>query len=236
MTIEQQLALVRARIEEARSRARSQSDVQLIAVSKTVDAEKIAAAYAAGQRLFGENRVQEALQKMDALAGTKDAAAWHLLGHIQTNKARAAPRFAMIQSVDSVRIAGKLDRMAEEADQILPVLIEVNVAAEDTKSGFAVEQVREAFDALRELEHLHLAGLMTIAPHTDDPETIRPVFRQLRELRDALQEAGGGDGFCHLSMGMSNDFEVAIQEGATMVRVGRAIFGERRALPQEVFR
>lgn len=236
MTVEQRLALVRARVEEARARARSRSDVQLIAVSKTVDERKIAEAYAAGQRVFGENRVQEALQKMDALSGTLDAEAWHLIGHIQTNKARAASRFAMIQSVDSVRIAEKLDRVAREGGRMLPVLLEVNVAAEDTKSGFAIEEVREAFADLRALDHLHLAGLMTVAPYTNDPETIRPVFRQLRELRDVLQEAGGGDGFCQLSMGMSNDFEVAIQEGATMIRVGRAIFGERDGLAQEVFR
>ena len=173
------------------------------------------AATECGQIHFGENRVQEALAKMEAIKGS--GARIHLIGTLQRNKARHAGSFASVQSIDSVRLAEAVSRRLERG---LDVLLEVNVAAEPSKSGFDPADLPAALDSIRALERINVAGLMTIAPIAADPEDVRPVFRDLRRLRDQL-------GLRELSMGMSSDYPVAIAEGATIVRIGRAIFGER---------
>ena len=220
MGIAEQLARVQERIDGACLRAgRSPDEVTLVGVSKGVPAEAVAQAHAAGLQDFGENRVQEAAEKIEALAALGVRPRWHLVGHLQTNKAKTATDlFAIIHSVDSVRLAQALSRRAREA---VPILLQVNVVQEAGKFGFAPEEVAPAMSALATLPNLDVRGLMTIAPLTEQPETVRPVFRRLRELRDAL-------GLRELSMGMTDDFEVAVEEGATMVRVGRAVFGPRR--------
>ncbi len=219
MTIRDNLERVRGRIEAACQRAgRDPSDVTLIGVTKTVGPEAVAEAYEAGLRDFGENRVQEAVAKIDAIGQLGLSPRWHLIGHLQTNKVKAAAgRFAILHSIDSLRLAEALSRRYQTD---VSVLLEVNIAQDAAKYGFAAEEVATALSEIAVLPHLDVRGLMTIAPITDDPEETRPTFRRLRELRDdlALNE---------LSMGMSGDFEVAIEEGATMVRVGTAIFGPR---------
>lgn len=211
---------VQRRIGEACERShRLPSDVILVAVTKGVEAAAIRAAFDCGIKNFGENRVQEAEEKIGQLSDLRKSIVWHMVGHLQTNKARkAANLFDIIHSVDSLRLAEILNRCAQKP---LPILIEVNVSGEVTKSGFAVDEVVKAVTEIRRLPNLRAIGLMTIAPMAVDPEEVRPVFRKLRELRDSM-------GLEHLSMGMSDDFQVAIEEGATMVRIGRAIFGERR--------
>lgn len=198
---------------------RRPEDVTLVAVTKTVGIPEVRAAYACGIRNFGENRVQEAAVKIEGLAGLQPRPVWHMIGHLQSNKAgMAAGLFDIIQSVDSVRLAGVLSRKAAGP---LPVLLEVNVAGESSKSGFAPVEVAPALAEIAALPDLEVKGLMTVAPLAADAGSVRPVFRQLRALRDDL-------GLEHLSMGMTDDFEVAIEEGATIIRVGRAIFGERK--------
>ncbi len=220
MSIEANLARVRERIVAACQRAgRSPDDVTLIGVTKSHPAEVIAQAIAAGLADVGENRVQEALAKIDALAAREIRPRWHMIGHVQTNKAKTVlGRFAILHSVDSVRLAEALSRRAKEQ---APILLEVNVGQETSKFGFAPQEVTPALDAIASLPQLDVRGLMTVAPITDDAERSRPIFRRLSELRDEL-------GLRELSMGMTNDFEVAIEEGATLVRVGRAIFGPRQ--------
>ena len=223
MSIEQNIQDVKQRIAGACERAgRSPEDVTLIAVTKTVDVPAIEAAFDAGIRNFGENRVQEAVPKIEQLGRLRDKLTWHMIGHLQTNKAKtAADIFDIIHSIDSVRLA---ETLSERSQKKLPVLIEVNVSTEATKSGLLLPEVAEAIKQIGRLPNLEIAGLMTIAPWESDAEEVRPVFRQLRQLRDAL-------GLKHLSMGMTDDFEVAIEEGATLVRVGRAIFGVRKYIP-----
>ena len=222
------LATIRSRIGEAADSAgRDPADVQLVAVSKTFPIEAITAALHAGQTLFGENRVQEALKKIEALPANDalsaaNRARFHLVGHLQTNKAKHAGAFDMIESVDSVRLAAALDRRLSHP---LPILLEINVAGEASKHGFAAAELGEALTAIGPLANLEVGGLMTVAPLVADPEEARPVFRELRRLRDAFRERHPG--LRHLSMGMTNDFAVAIDEGATIVRIGRAIFGDR---------
>lgn len=227
-TVAVRLADVRARIDAAaRSAGRDPSSVRLIAVSKTFPLDAVRDAFQAGQRDFGENRVQEALQK---IAGTTDLEIrWHLLGHLQTNKARrAAASFAMIQSVDSVDLLEKLDRGAEEAGSSPELLIQVDLAGESTKYGARPSQVPQILEAAIACRAARVVGLMTLPPVPDTPEDARPWFRRLRDLRDEWQAAGApSTTLRELSMGMSGDFEVAVQEGATMVRVGTAIFGSR---------
>lgn len=226
--ISEQLAAVRARIDAAaRSVDRDPASVRLIAVSKTFPIAAVREAFAAGQRDFGENRVQEALQK---IGDSPDLPArWHLLGHLQTNKARkAAPSFAMIQSVDSLELLERIDRAAEEAGRSPELLIQVDLAREATKYGTPVAEVPRLLDAAARCRAARLVGLMTLPPVPDTPEDARPWFRQLRELRDGWLATGVPAGMLReLSMGMSGDFEVAIQEGATLVRIGTAIFGSR---------
>ena len=231
MSIAQNLAAVRERIgHSARRAGRNPDDIELMAVSKTFPAERIREAYAAGQRLFGENRVQEFAEKIAALKDITDAE-WHMIGHLQTNKASAAVDvFGAIDSVDSLRLARKLDAAAALANKKLAVLVEVNVGGEAAKSGVEPDsgELEEILRAAVELEHLEIRGLMTIPPFTDDPEGARPYFERLRGLRDEIAKRRlPGVSMDVLSMGMSHDFEVAIAEGSTCVRLGTAIFGER---------
>src|SRR5688500_10388978 len=208
---------------------RDPSSIRLVAVSKTFPAQAVREAYAAGQRDFGENRVQEGLQKIGETTDLNIR--WHLLGHLQTNKARkAGPAFATIQSVDSVELLQKLDAAAAEAGQSPELLIQVDLAGETTKFGVPPAEVPRLFDAAAACRAARVAGLMTLPPVPDTPEDARPWFRQLRGLRDGWLASGYAASMLgELSMGMSGDFEVAVQEGATMVRVGTAIFGSRHA-------
>jgi pyridoxal phosphate enzyme (YggS family) len=228
MSVADRLTEVRGRISAAaRSAGRDPSSVRLVAVSKTFPLDLIRAAYAAGQREFGENRVQEALQK---IGGATDLAIrWHLLGHLQTNKARkAAPAFATIQSIDSIELLEKLDRAAVETESTPELLIQVDLAGEATKFGVPPGGVSRLFEAAARCRAASVAGLMTLPPAPDAPEDARPWFRSLRDLRDGWLASGVPPSMLReLSMGMSADYEVAIQEGATMVRVGTAIFGSR---------
>jgi len=229
MSIASNLADIRARVASAaQSAGRDPSSVRLIAVSKTFPIDAVREAYAAGQREFGENRVQEGLQK---IGGSADLSIrWHLLGHLQTNKARkAASAFAMIQSVDSVELLNKLDRGAVDDGRTPELLIQVDLAGEATKFGAPPAEVPRLLEAAAACRAARVVGLMTLPPLPDTPEDARRWFRQLRELRDGWLASGVPAALLReLSMGMSGDFEVAIQEGATIVRVGTAIFGERR--------
>ena len=230
MTIAGRLAAIRERIDAAaRLAGRDPSSVRLVAVSKTFPIEAIREAWDAGQRDFGENRVQEALQKISASSDLKIR--WHLLGHLQTNKARkAGPAFSVIQSVDSVELLEKLDRAAVEAGASPDLLVQVDLAGELTKFGAPPDEARRILEAALQARSVRVKGLMTLPPVPDTPEEARPWFRQLRELRDRFRADGvPGEMLEELSMGMSGDFEVAIQEGATIVRVGTAIFGSRDA-------
>ena len=217
--ISQNVAAIRKRIAEAAEKAgRSPSEVTLVAVTKTVDASAIQEAFAAGLRHFGESRIQEAKEKLPQLSALQPGPAWHMVGHLQTNKAKTATElFDVIHSVDSLKLA---EAISQHADCDLSVLVQVNIAGEASKYGFALEDIIAALEHMARLPHLRIKGLMTIAPYADDPEEVRPVFRRLRLMRDSL-------GLEQLSMGMSHDFEVAIEEGATLVRIGRAIFGGR---------
>jgi len=230
MSVAARLTEVRRRIDAAaRSAGRDPSSVLLIAVSKTFPIQLVREAFAAGQRDFGENRVQEALQKIDA--STDLQIRWHLLGHLQTNKARkAGPAFAVIQSVDSLELLEKLDRAAMDAGSSPELLIQVDLAGEATKYGVAPGEVPRLFNAAAACRAARVVGLMTLPPVPDTPEDSRRWFRELRDLRDGWLASGVPTSMLgELSMGMSGDFEVAIQEGATMVRVGTAIFGSRHA-------
>ncbi|UCC61091.1 MAG: YggS family pyridoxal phosphate-dependent enzyme [Dehalococcoidia bacterium] len=220
MGIEQNVRLIEERISGACERAgRSPDEVTLVAVTKTIEAPVIEAAFRTGIVNFGENKVQEALPKIEQLKNLKPRLTWHMVGHLQTNKAKTAVDiFDIIHSVDSLRLAEELSRRSRRD---LSVLIEVNVAGEETKSGFSTDEVNEAIKQVARLPNIVIEGLMTIAPWGEDAEQVRPVFRRLRQM-------GGALGLKHLSMGMTDDFEVAIEEGATIVRIGRAIFGERR--------
>jgi pyridoxal phosphate enzyme (YggS family) len=227
-TIRDSFSSVQERIAIAAQRAgRRVEEITLIAVSKTHPAEAIRMAYAAGLRHFGENRVQEWEGKRAAVGDLP--ASWHLVGHLQSNKAaRAAGLFHAIDSVDDLALAERLDRARSElaAREKLRILLEVRLAPEETKTGITAEELPALADKVAQLPQLELAGLMCIPPLEEDPEKVRPYFRRLRELRDDLL-AKLGRALPVLSMGMSHDFEVAIEEGATEVRIGTAIFGER---------
>jgi pyridoxal phosphate enzyme (YggS family) len=200
----------------------------LLAISKTFPAAIISAAIEAGQSRFGENRVQEAESKIPHFGQACDLE-WHLVGHLQSNKARSASElFDVIHSLDSKKLAQRLDRVCTSLGKSLSVLIQVDLGREKTKFGVTRDRLRDLVETVLKLDGLTLDGLMTIPPFFTDPERTRPYFRELREMRDALEEEHPGClGLCHLSMGMTNDFEVAIQEGSTIIRVGTAIFGER---------
>ena len=228
-TIAENLQVINSRIEAAcRSRGRDRDEVKLIAVSKMHPAEIVREAIDAGCVTFGENKVQEAEEKIGQVG--RNAAEWHLIGHLQSNKVRKAVElFDVIHSLDSVELADRLERICIEVDRgSLPVLVQVDLAGEETKSGINESQLDELVDRLMRCEKLRFTGLMVLPPFFDDPEATRPYFVRLREIRDRLGDQNVfADGPGELSMGMSHDFEVAIEEGATMVRVGTAIFGER---------
>jgi pyridoxal phosphate enzyme (YggS family) len=223
------VAAVRDRIARAAARSgREAGAITLVAVSKTHPAEAVAEAFAAGVRDFGENKVQEAEGKVEALAGLRaQGLRWHLIGHLQSNKARrAAAVFDHLQSVDEAALARRLDRIAVELDRRLDVLVQVELGGEATKSGLRPEALLPALEAMRPLERVRAVGLMTVPPYSDDPEEMRPFFARLRALAEEAHGRGLLQGRA-LSMGMSGDYEVAIEEGATLVRVGTALFGER---------
>src|SRR5438874_8652346 len=231
MSIAENVARVRDRIAATTRRAgRNPMEIALMAVTKTHPPERIREAYAAGLRLFGENRVQEFPSKADKLRDL-EAAEWHMIGHLQSNKAAsAAELFSAIDSVDSLKLAEKLNASAQKLAKKLAVLIEINVGGEAAKSGVAPgsRELEEILTAAPPCEFVEIYGLMTVPPYNDDPEQSRPFFRQMRELRDQIAARRLPAIIMEtLSMGMSHDFEVAIEEGSTCVRVGTAIFGER---------
>jgi pyridoxal phosphate enzyme (YggS family) len=228
----ERLKKVRGAIEARALRCgRLPAEITLVAVSKTHPSEMIRAAIAAGLKDFGENRLQEAEGKIPQLG--RDAARWHLIGHLQSNKARRAVElFDVIHSLDSAALAQRLDRICSEVQRPeLPVLIQVDLAQEATKSGATEDQLPEIIDVVKQSATLRVIGLMTVPPFFDDAEQVRPFFRRLRELRDELKSQDAfGDRQGELSMGMTHDYEIAIEEGATMLRIGTAIFGERKGI------
>ncbi|MFQ6057620.1 MAG: YggS family pyridoxal phosphate-dependent enzyme [Anaerolineae bacterium] len=251
--IEASLQEVRRRIAQAAARVgRDPNGITLVAVTKRVSAERIVAAYQLGIRHFGENRVQEAQAKIPTvnrwleatpppgptsdfglrtarLSGSAETSdlTWHMVGHLQRNKVkRALELFDIIHSVDSVRLAREISRRCQRAERTMPILLEVNVSGEGTKYGFAPGEIKAAVEDMVTLPGLTIQGLMTMAPIVEDPEEARPYFRRLRQLRDELRGGFPQVEWRHLSMGMTDDFEVAVEEGATMVRIGRAIFGQ----------
>jgi pyridoxal phosphate enzyme (YggS family) len=224
-TIEENLLRVKEKIETAAKRAgRDPSEIKLIAVTKTMAVDKIQKAIRAGVTTFGENYIQEARKKIEEIghAGIQ----WYFIGHLQTNKAKYAVRlFDGIHSVDSTKVAEELNSRAAAIGKVMDCLIEVNLSQEESKFGISQESTPELASAMNELKNISLQGLMTMPPYFDDPESARPYFIALRKLQEKITQ--DGIPLPELSMGMSTDFEVAIEEGATMVRVGRAIFGER---------
>ena len=207
---------------------RNAADVRLVAVSKTMDARRVAEAIDAGAEILGENYIQEARDKFNALYDRP--AQWHFIGHLQSNKAKYAVRmFDLIHSVDSLKLAGVLDKEARKRDKVQDILIQVNISREETKSGIDATEAIELVRQVGQLKHICVKGLMTMPPFFDDPERARPFFRELARLRDRIAAAGiPGVQLTELSMGMTGDFEAAIAEGATLVRIGTAIFGARR--------
>ena len=231
MSIVANLNQIHERITKAARRAGRDPDrISLMAVCKTFPAEAIREAYAAGQRLFGENRVQEFAAKAPQLSDLGDLEL-HMIGHLQSNKAKKAVEiFRAIDALDSVKLGNQLNSAAAEAGKTIPVLIEINTGGEEAKSGLAIDwtEIEPVLAAAQAWPNLHIAGLMTVPPFTDDPEGARPYFRNLRELRDEIAGKNfPGISMDILSMGMSHDFEGAIEEGSTCVRVGSAIFGKR---------
>jgi pyridoxal phosphate enzyme (YggS family) len=228
--IVENIARVREQIAAATAKAgHAPSDVTLVAVTKTRTPTEIETAYRAGLRHLGENRVEEMAEKRPQLE--LPGVTWHMVGHLQRRKARQAIElFDVVQSVDSVRLARRLDALAAECERTLPVLIEVNVSGETSKYGFALAERAALDEAVAEmvaLPHLRIDGLMTVAPLSDDPEKVRPVFARLRELASEFRAQFRQTQWDCLSMGMTDDYVVALQEGATLVRIGRAIFGPR---------
>jgi PLP dependent protein len=222
---------IRERIAAACARAgRRPQDVTLVAVSKGQPPEAIRAALETGHSLFGENRVQEAKAKIPLCPGQ---ARWHMIGHLQSNKARDAVHFfEMIESVDSLSLAREINKWGDKSAKTLPILLEVNIAGESSKFGYNPDALLRELTDINALPKIEIHGLMTIAPWSQDPEKVRPVFRRLRELKEQCEQKLGAP-LPHLSMGMSGDFEAAIEEGATIVRIGTALFGPRPTLARE---
>jgi len=220
----ERLREVRARIEAARQRGGHGQAVTIVAVTKTHAADAVQAAWDVGLRDVGENRIQEALPKMDALSVP---VRWHLIGHLQRNKVKSLDRFALLQSLDSSRLADAVNAHAEAVGRKIDALIQVNVVGEETKGGFPPSEWRREAKRLMSLRGIHVRGVMTMAPFDADERTLRTVFAGAREARDIVREAGHDA--TELSMGMSNDFEVAVEEGATFVRLGTILFGARSA-------
>ena len=225
MSIAENFASIQEKIRGACERAgRNASEVLLLPVSKGHSAAMVEEAAGLGLRIFGESKVQEAKAKIPMCSSRLQ---WHMIGHLQSNKARDAVQFfSMIQSIDSVDLAAEVNKWAEKLSRRVPILLEVNTAGEGSKFGFSPENL--PVEEINKFARLELQGLMTVAPYSPTPERVRPYFRKLRELRDECSDKIGAP-LPHLSMGMSGDFEVAIEEGATMTRIGRAIFGERAA-------
>jgi len=221
-TVADRVSEVRERIDAARDRGGYGQSVTLVAVTKTHGPEAVEAAFRAGVRDVGENRVQEAERKM---VQTTVPVRWHLIGHLQRNKARSAVRFALVHGMDSERLAGTLDTAAAEAGTVLDVLLQTNVSGEGTKSGVAPGDVPALAERLHALQNLRVVGVMTMAPFDADESELRRVFTGARRARDVLADAGLPA--THLSMGMSGDYEVAVEEGATFVRLGTVLFGSR---------
>jgi PLP dependent protein len=229
MNVAENVGRVQERIRVACERSgRRKADVRLVAVSKTMPAEFVRQAYAAGLKEFGENRVQEAAAKLPQLSDL--AATWHLIGHLQSNKAKlACELFDWVQSIDSLHIAGRLSQFAASSGRRLPVLLEVNLGEEASKFGVEEADVIRLAERIGRLDALELRGLMTLPPFFEDPEEVRPFFHRLRELAKLIENQNlPGVSMRDLSMGMSHDYEIAIEEGATIVRVGTAIFGPRQ--------
>lgn len=225
--IAEQLQTVRNEITEACKRSgRNPEEVTLIAVSKTKPVSMIEEAIQAGQTVFGENKVQELCSKYEVLPKNLT---WHLIGHLQRNKVKyIADKAALIHSVDSLRLAETIDQEGKKHNRVIPVLIEVNVAEEDTKFGVTVEETLPLIEEISKLSNIQVKGLMTIAPYVDNPEENRPVFRRLKKLSVDIDSKNMNNVYMDiLSMGMTNDYQVAVEEGATMIRVGTGIFGER---------
>jgi pyridoxal phosphate enzyme (YggS family) len=234
MSIAENKGSIEERIAAAARRAgRKRDEIALMAVSKTVSPERVREAYQAGLRMFGESRVQEAAAKAGPLHDLKDAE-WHMIGHLQGNKAgKAAELFGAVDSVDSLRLAERLSAATEQMGKTLAVLIAINVGGEQAKSGVepGSSELQAILQAAKRLPYLEFRGLMTVPPYTEDPEGARPFFRRMRELRDRIAHMRWPNvSMDVLSMGMSHDFEVAIEEGATWVRVGTALFGERKKI------
>ncbi len=228
--IGERIAAVRRRICDAASRTgRDPQSIVLVAVSKTVEPERVLCAYAEGVTDFGENRVQEGVEKISMARAKHCSARWHLIGHLQSNKARrAVEAFDVIQAVDSVALAERLNRLAGEAGRRIPILLEINFGEEESKSGFEVEELLLNLSPLAALAHLDCRGLMVIPPYRQNIEQGRPYFRRTREiLSEVNRRANFSAPLTELSMGMSHDYQAAIEEGATIVRVGTAIFGPR---------
>jgi pyridoxal phosphate enzyme (YggS family) len=227
--LKKNLENVKARIQKAAQAChRDPASIRLVAVSKTIPAEVVKEAIEAGATILGENYVQEARDKIKSLSSFP--VHWHFIGHLQTNKAKYAVRlFDLIHSVDSLKLAQELNKEAQKSGKVQKILIQVNVAGEDTKSGVSAAEAPVLLDEIGGLENLAVNGLMTMPPYFYQPEMVRPFFAALRDLRDRLgSKALPAAGLTELSMGMTGDFEVAIQEGATLVRIGTAIFGERK--------
>jgi len=231
MCIAEHIRRVEERIATAAHRAgRNPREISLMAVTKTVSPQRILEAYEAGVRLFGENRVQEFAGKAQVLADLRDTE-WHMIGHLQSNKSRTATElFQAVDSVDSLRLSERLNSAAKELGKRMPVLIEINIGGEQAKSGVAPDspELEQMLAAAPSCDHLQIRGLMAVPPYSDDPEQSRPFFRRMRELRDAIAARKlPAVQMGTLSIGMSHDFEVAVEEGSTCVRVGTAIFGSR---------
>lgn len=227
--MKQRLEHIKERIRQAaKSCNRNPDSIRLVAVSKTVPAETVKEAIEAGATILGENYVQDAREKFDALVHYP--VSWHFIGHLQSNKAKYAVRlFDLIHSVDSLKLARALNKEAKKVDKIQPILVQVNISGEDTKSGIAAEDAPGLISEISHLKNLSIEGLMTMPPYFYQPEKVRPYFAALRELRDQMKKQSLPNvSLEELSMGMTGDFEVAIEEGATLVRIGTAIFGERK--------
>jgi len=229
MDIEQNLRNIQQRLEQACVRSgRSSSEVTLLAVTKGHPPETVRIAAELGLTVFGENKIQEAKAKIPMCSSRLH---WQMIGHLQSNKCRDAIHFfEMIQSIDSLPLAEEIDRRADQAGKTIPVLLEVNAVGEASKFGYSPEALMRDISALNALRRIEVQGLMTVPPWTPDPEKVRPVFRMMRELKGRCEEALGAS-LPHLSMGMSGDFDVAIEEGSTIVRIGTALFGARKTRP-----
>lgn len=232
MDIHANLESVQKRIKKAcRKSGRQEGDVRLVAVTKTVESERILQAIDAGIRIFGENYIQEAREKIESI-GT--SVSWHFIGRLQTNKAKYAVRyFDMIHSVDSLKLAAQINSRADKENKIQEILVQVNLSGEKTKAGFAEDRMEEILSYMVHMHNLRVSGLMTMPPFFNEPEMARPFFRRLKTLLHTLQnrfpkEQNPNITLCELSMGMTGDFSVAVEEGATLVRIGTAIFGERK--------